>query len=157
MFQTHPTFDPACFIGWECRVVQFDKYVDVRFELVCRLLTLGVILYYTIISYTILLLYIIILYSTSLLFPSSVLFLHFYFFLLPLPSLLFQSSFHSNPIHSSSLSSSLPIIPRILVATYIRLFIFQLSFSSSSVPPLPSLPSSHLPFLTFILYVSVLT
>ena len=23
MFQTHPTFDPACFIGWECRVVQF--------------------------------------------------------------------------------------------------------------------------------------
>ena len=23
IFQTHPTFDPACFIGWECRVVQF--------------------------------------------------------------------------------------------------------------------------------------
>ena len=22
-------FDPACFIGWECRVVQFDKYVFV--------------------------------------------------------------------------------------------------------------------------------
>ena len=33
-------FDPACFIGWECRVVQFDKYVFVFyvwFELVSDL------------------------------------------------------------------------------------------------------------------------
>ena len=46
---SHQQSDPACFIGWECRVVQFDKYVFVfeeyqvqfKFELVLGYCVLG--------------------------------------------------------------------------------------------------------------------
>ena len=105
--------DPACFIGWECRVVQFDKYVFV-FEVLswcsCWMfragVTLGLILYY----YTLLLLYTIL-------------------FSLPLLSFfLFSSSDLSSLLPlSHSLPCSFTIISfhSIRVGTYLRLFIFQ--------------------------------
>ena len=149
MFGFWLCFDPACFIGWECRVVQFDKYPvgfeHLTFELV---LTSGVIILYitiihilyyyytyTIIIYYILYIYTIIIYLLSYTILSSSVLLSSPF---PFPSVLFLYS--SLPLFYSSIYPFLPIFSSIIpfpifytslliqsirVGTSISLFIFQ--------------------------------
>ena len=133
------SFDPACFIGWECRVVQFDEYVFVfRAGVMC--LTCGVVLYLIHILLLYYILYIIILLSSSFpvsspspplpppYFPPQYSFytcrylpvLIYVLFLFPL--LLFPHPFPS--IFCSFPSLPLPLIQSIRVGTSLGLFIF---------------------------------
>ena len=66
--------DPACFIGWECRVVQFDKYVvfgsGLAFEGLMWVFWFDIRCYIILLSYTILFFCSILLFLSSPSFPS---------------------------------------------------------------------------------------